>query len=62
MTSSPCLRGRLPDADGLTVGQVATFAAERHRDALCERGWAAGLVDAVAAHNRAADAAAEGPR
>lgn len=55
--TSPCIRGRLPDDDGLTVGAVMAFGTERHRDALCERAWGEGLAAAVRAHNEAADKA-----
>ena len=60
--NSPCIRGRLPDADGLTVGGVMAFGTERHRDALCERAWGEGLAAAVRAHNEAAEKAAKGGR
>ncbi|MGL5116499.1 MAG: hypothetical protein ACRC7C_14365 [Beijerinckiaceae bacterium] len=43
LATGGCLRGLLPDDDGLTVGGVLTFATERHRDALCERGEAGAL-------------------
>lgn len=55
--ASPCIRGRLPSDDGLTVGAVLAFGTERHRDALCERAWGEGLAAAVRAHNEAAEKA-----
>ena len=53
LVESPCLRGLLPEADGLTVGGVLTFGAERHRDAICERGRAEALVGVIDDFNAA---------
>lgn len=62
LLASPCLRGKLPEADGLTVGGVLTFGAERHRDALCERARGDGLVKVIDGFNAAAREASEPPR
>ena len=53
LVQSPCLRGLLPESDGLTVGGVLTFGAERHRDAICERGRAEALVGVIDDFNQA---------
>ena len=47
LKASPCLKGRLPDDDGLTVGAALAFGTERHRDALCERARGDALVSAI---------------
>lgn len=54
LATSPCLRGTLPEADGLTVGGVMTFGSERHRDAICERGRGDALVQVIDDFNRSA--------
>lgn len=53
LIESPCLRGLLPEDDGLTVGGALTFATERHRDALCERQRGDALVGVIDDFNRA---------
>lgn len=53
LATSPCLRGLLPEADGLTVGGVLTFGAERHRDAICERERGDRLVSVIDGFNQA---------
>lgn len=62
LETSDCLKGRLPVADGLSLGDVMSFGAERHRDALCEHDWGASLLNVIRGFNAAQIAAAESER
>ena len=51
--TSPCLRGRLPDPDALSVEAVMNVALEEARRAECERERADGIVRSTDATNTA---------
>lgn len=51
LETSPCLRGSIPDPEGLTVGDGLAFGAERHRDAICERSRGDAVVKVVSDFN-----------
>lgn len=53
LETSPCLRGTLPEADGLTVGGVMTFGAEQLGGRLCERERGDQLVRVIDDFNKA---------
>lgn len=53
LATDGCLKGRLPEADGLTVGGVLTFGAEQLAGRLCAQADAAALRGVIDDFNRA---------
>lgn len=62
LATSPCLKGRLPEADGLTLGDALAFGTQRHGDAICNLAWGSSLVNVIDGFNKAALEAAEPPK
>lgn len=50
--SAPCLRGRLPAVDELTVGEALSQWIEAEAAAACERGRADQIIGVIATANR----------